>query len=118
MKGDDHCHFQWIMPPNAQKLELGEPSELGRKLARDYQAGTDLEAAWRSLKRSNRLVGGRFYTHARVIIEQDGDAGREVIKQALGRWGAERGRRLREEHEAAGVYPTLASFVSRHDMPA
>ena len=72
MKGDDHCHFQWIMPPNAEKLDLGEPSELGRKLARDYTASTDIEAAWLSLKRSNRLVGGRFYTHASVILERHG----------------------------------------------
>src|SRR5260221_10950472 len=38
MKGDDHCHFQWIMPPNARTLDLGEPSELGRKLARDRKS--------------------------------------------------------------------------------
>jgi hypothetical protein len=118
MKGDDHCHFQWIMPPNAKKLELGEPSELGRKLARDYQANSDIEAAWLSLKRSNRLVGGRFYTHASVILERHGDAGREVILEALRQWGADRGRRLLQEHEAAGIEPSLANFIRHHDMPA
>jgi hypothetical protein len=118
MKGDDHCHFQWIMPPNAQQLELGAPSALGIKLARDYHASTDLEAAWRSLKRSNRLVGGRFFTHASVILERHGDAGREVINEALGRWGKERGEKLRAEHEASGIQPSLASFIQHHDMPA
>jgi hypothetical protein len=118
MKGDDHCHFQWIMPPNAQRLELGAPSALGIKLARDYHASTNLEAAWRSLKRSNRLVGGRFFTHASVILERHGDAGREVIKEALGRWGRERGEKLRAEHEASGIQPSLASFIQHHDMPA
>jgi L-2-amino-thiazoline-4-carboxylic acid hydrolase len=118
MKGDDHCHFQWIMPPNAEQLELGEPSELGRTLARDYQASTDLEAAWLSLKRSNRLVGGRFYTHASVILDRHGEDGREAIIRALRLWGAERGRFLRQEHEAAGMEASLENFIRHHDMPA
>ncbi len=118
MKGDDHCHFQWIMPPNAQPLDLGAPTELGMRLARDYHAETDLEAAWRSLKRSNRLVGGRFYTHASVILERHGEEGRQVILEALARWGAERGARLRGEHEAQGIAPSIEAFVRMHDMPA
>ncbi len=118
MKGDDHCHFQWIMPPNAQTLELGEPSELGRKLARDYQASTDIEAAWRSLKRSNRLVGGRFYTHATVILDRHGDAGAEAIREAMKNWGTERGTRLRKEHLAEGIDLSLENFIRRHDLPA
>ena len=118
MKGDDYCHFQWVMPPNAPSLELGEPSELGKKLAQDYHASTDIEAAWRSLKRSNRLVGGRFYTHATVILERHGEAGREAIRDALANWGAERGQLLRKEHEAAGIEPSLNSFIRNHDMPA
>jgi L-2-amino-thiazoline-4-carboxylic acid hydrolase len=118
MKGDDHCHFQWIMPPNSEKLELGEPTELGRRLARDYSANTEIEAAWRSLKRSNRLVGGRFYTHASVILERHGAEGREAILEALANWGAERGRLLRREHEEQGIEPTLANFIRYHDMPA
>ena len=88
MKGDDHCHFQWIMPPNARKLELGAPSALGQKLARDYTAGSEIEGAWLSLKRSNRLVGGRFFTHAKVILERHGEDGENVIKAALAEWGA------------------------------
>lgn len=117
MKGDDHCHFQWVMPPDAQSIELGEPSDFGRRLARDYTADTDLEAAWKSLKRSNRLVGGRFYTHAGVILERHGDEGREVILEALERWGGERGRLLRQEHERAGHKPSVANFIRYHDFP-
>ena len=118
MKGDDHCHFQWIMPPNAEPLDLGEPSQLGRKLARDYQASSDIEAAWLSLKRSNRLVGGRFYTHASVILDRHGEEGRALILEALRRWGAERGTLLRREHEAEGIEPSVAHFIRHHDMPA
>lgn len=117
MKGDDHCHFQWIMPPNAERLELGEPSDFGRRLARDYSAESELEAAWRSLKRSNRLVGGRFFSHVKVILDRHGEEGREVIAEALRAWGAERGRLLRKEHQDAGVEISIASFIEHHDMP-
>jgi len=117
MKGDDHCHFQWIMPPNSETLDLGEPSPLGRRLALDYQDSSELEGAWHALKRSNRLVGGRFYTAARVLMEQHGEQGIEVIKDGLTRWGNERGRTLRQEHEAGGIPLNLVSFIQHHDLP-
>jgi len=60
MKGDDHCHFRWLMPPNATISERGEPSELGERLSDDYRATSEVEAAWKALKRSNRLLGGNF----------------------------------------------------------
>ncbi|MGW9333324.1 L-2-amino-thiazoline-4-carboxylic acid hydrolase [Bosea sp. NPDC055594] len=118
MKGDDHCHFQWIMPPNAAALPETDPTELGRRLARDYEAYSPVEAAWLSLKRSNRLVGGRFYVHARAIIERHGEAGREVIIEALRAWGSERGRLLAKEHAENGIAPSIESFIREHDLPA
>jgi len=118
MKGDDHCHFQWIMPPNAKTLELGAPTELGLKLARDYGGSSNIEAAWRSLKRSNRLVGGRFHSHASVILDRHGDEGREVILEGLQAWGAERGRLLRKQHEEDGIEVSLSNFIRYHDMPS
>lgn len=117
MKGDDHCHFRWVMPPNSEKLNLGESSALGRKLAADYVAASDLEAAWLSLKRSDRLMGGRFYTAARVLLDRHGEAGVEVLREALRNWGADRGRRLRREFDETGIEPTVQNFVRRHDLP-
>jgi hypothetical protein len=117
MKGDDHCHFQWIMPPDSEKLSLGEPSPLGQRLAQDYENSSDLEAAWHSLKRSNRLVGGRFYTAARVLVERHGEQGIEAIKDGLARWGADRGKILRHEHQVSGIPLNLMSFINYHDFP-
>ena len=117
MKGDDHCHFQWVMPPDAEKLDLGEPTELGRRLARDYQAESDIEGAWQALKRTNRLVGGRFVTAARVLVEKFGDDGVETIRDAMRRWGRMRGEHLRVEHEEAGIPISPASFMRHHDLP-
>jgi hypothetical protein len=117
MKGDDHCHFQWIMPPDAQRLELGAPSELGKRLARDYQATSDVEGAWQALKRTNRLVGGRYISHARAIIEKFGDDGRDTVRRGLRSWGRLRGEHLRKEHEAKGIARDALGFMRRHDMP-
>ena len=117
MKGDEHCHFQWIMPPDAETLALGEPDALGQKLARDYQPSGELENAWLALKRSSRLLGGHYVTLARPLIERHGDEGRAAMVDALERWGAERGRLLRQGHEAAAIEPGLAAFVRHHDLP-
>lgn len=119
MKGDDHCHFRWVMPPTAPKLELGEPTALGSRLAQDYRAESELEAAWKSLKRTDRLMGGWFYTLAGVILDRHGEAeGRDVILDALEKWGAERGSILRREHEELGIKRSAANFVCHHDFPA
>lgn len=118
MKGDDHCHFQWVMPPNAASLPITDPTSLGRRLARDYEAGSPEEAAWLSLKRSNRLVGGRFYVHARAILQRHGEAGREAICDALRAWGAERGAILAREHAERGIEPGIDNFIREHDFPA
>ena len=96
MKGDDHCHFQWVMPPTARTLDLGEPTELGHRLARDYQARSDVEGAWQALKRTNRLLGGRYATAAQVLIERFGERdARDTITNAMQNWGRLRGEQLR-----------------------
>lgn len=117
MKGDDHCHFQWIMPPGAEELDLGEATELGTRLAGDYTAASELEAAWLSLKRSNRLVAGRFVAIARTILERHPGHGQNVIRKGLRDWGTSRGEKLRAEHEAKGLRLSLRNFVEHHDFP-
>ena len=117
MKGDDHCHFRWIMPPASAAHDPGAVTPLGEKLAHDYNAASEIEGAWKSLKRSNRLLGGHFFTCARPIIERHGQEGRAAVAEALADWGADRGRRLRARHEERGRPLSLESFVADHDLP-
>lgn len=117
MKGDDHCHFRWVMPPNAEELDLGEPTELGLRLAKYYEATNETEGARMALKRCNRILGGRYTTAARVLVEQFGDKGLEVIKRGMRTWGEERGRILREQHIERGLEPSLANLMHFHDLP-
>ena len=118
MKGDDHCHFRWLMPPAAPALELGEPTELGTRLSRDYKAASETEEAWNALKRSNRLLGGHFFTCAIPIIERHGEEGRAAVAAALESWGRERGKKLRERQEERGTPISLENFIRDHDLPA
>ena len=117
MKGDDRCHFRWIMPPASAAHDPGAVTELGERLSDDYRAASEVEGAWKSLKRSNRLLGGHYFTCALPIIERHGEAGREAVAQALADWGAERGRRLRQRHEERGLTVSLESFIVDHDLP-
>ena len=87
MKGDDRCHFRWVMPGGAQAPDESEPTALGRRLAEDYKSDTDEEAARKSLTRSNRLVGGRYVTAARAILADFGDDGLGVVRDGMRAWG-------------------------------
>ena len=118
MKGDDHCHFRWLMPPNAKMGELGDPTELGERLSEDYRATSELEGAWKALKRSNRLLGGNFFTCAVPIMQRHGDDGRDAVCDALAAWGAERGELLQQRHLEKNLEPSLTNFVRFHDLPA
>ncbi len=117
MKGDDRCHFRWIMPGGAGALDQGEPTALGLRLAEDYEADTDEEAARKSLKRSNRLVGGRFVTTARAILDDFGDDGLGVVREGMRAWGRLRGEILRREHEKRGLGIDPVTLMRRHDFP-
>ena len=118
MKGDDHCHFRWLMPPNASVGELGTPTELGERLSDDYRATSEIEGAWKALKRSNRLLGGHFFTCAIPIMKRHGDEGRDAVCDALAAWGAERGALLKSRHQEKGIEESLINFIRSHDLPA
>jgi len=115
MKGDARCEFQWIMPPDSEELDLGEPTELGYRLARDYQPSSELEAAWMTLRRSNRLFGGWIISLAGAVLENHGEA--PVIK-AFQNWGSQRGHELCEHHKSNAIPVNAQNFMRHHDYPA
>jgi hypothetical protein len=114
MKGDEHCQFRWIMPPDASVLDTGEPTAFGKRLARDYAPASELEGAWMTLRRSNRLFGGWYIALAGVVMERHGH---EPIVEALRNWGADRGRRLRALHSEKGIPHDAKNFTRHHDLP-
>jgi L-2-amino-thiazoline-4-carboxylic acid hydrolase-like protein len=116
MKGDDHCAFRWIMPANARQLDLGEPSELGRRLARTYGGDTPAQSAVNAMLRTSRLVGGCYLTMTRPLGERHPATAAETRRRFLRTWAEERGRLMRRSHEARGIAPTPANFVREMDF--
>jgi L-2-amino-thiazoline-4-carboxylic acid hydrolase-like protein len=116
MKGDDHCAFRWIMPANAQRLDLGEPSELGRRLAETYAAETPEQGALNAMRRTSRLVGGCYLTMTRPLFERHPESAAETRRTFLRIWAEERGRLMRRRHEERGLEPTPANFVREMDF--
>ena len=104
-------------PTRATSIWARRPN-WGERLAVDYQAASDLEGAWKSLKRSNRLLGGHYFTCAQPVMDRHGAEGREAVIAGLTSWGAERGRLLRERHQAGGLALSAENFVRHHDLPA
>jgi hypothetical protein len=117
MKGDDRCHFRWIMPGGVTVLDMGAPTAFNHRLAESYKADTDDEAARKALLRSNRLVGGRYVTAARAILADFGDDGLGVVREGMRAWGQLRGEILRREHEKRGHEINTVSLMRQRDFP-
>ncbi len=118
MKGDDHCAFRWIMPANAASLDLGDPTELGRRLARTYVSDTAEQGAVNAMLRTSRLVGGCYLTMTRPLVARHPATAAETRRRFLQVWAEERGRRLRERHRERGIAATPANFVREMDFCA
>ena len=115
MKGDDHCHFRWVMPGTAREIDICPPSPLGLKLAQYYQAETPERGAYDALVRTSRLIGGRYWTMTEALFANHPEAEAEaVIRRFVRRWAAQRGQFLRDAHEIAGTPRAPASLL--HDL--
>jgi hypothetical protein len=117
MKGDDHCHFRWLMPPGAREIDYEPPSALGSKLARFYRADSPERGAYDALMRTSRLLAGRYWTFAEAIRAAHPPAEAEAcIRDALRAWALQRGTLLREAHEHDGVEPNAANLFLEMDL--
>lgn len=116
MKGDSHCSFRWVLPGGVEAFEAGEPTELGKRLARMYP-GTDTDPAEglrSALQRTSRLVAGRFLTYARSMETGEMPAG--VLDRAIEVWASQRGELLAEQLRAAGTPLTPAALIEHLDV--
>lgn len=117
MKGDPACKFSWIMPPQIKEIDFGPVTELGEKLAENYRVNSPHEAAVKALKRTARLLAGRFLTLAQQLNTAFGDQGKEVLSNGLRRWGHHRGQLLREQHESLSLRIEPSTLFNNFDVP-
>lgn len=117
MKGDDYCAFRWIMPADARDLALGEPTELGRRLAQTYEQATDEEGALNAMRRTTRLIGGCYMTMVNPLRERHSAAEAVAMQRAFLRaWSRERGELMRADHQARGIAISPANLVREMDF--
>jgi len=119
MKGDDHCAFRWIMPATARQLDLGEPTELGRRLAATYEQATPEQGAVNVMRRTLRLVGGCYMTIVNPLRERhNAEEADQILRNTLTVWARERGELMRADHQKRGIEITPANLVREMDFCA
>ncbi|MEM2894261.1 MAG: L-2-amino-thiazoline-4-carboxylic acid hydrolase [Candidatus Bathyarchaeia archaeon] len=76
------------------------------------------EEAAEQVRRVGYLFGLMFYHFANILTERLGEEeGVKLIKEAVKRFGLERGRRMREKADAMGLEPTPENFRKVSDLP-
>lgn len=117
MKGDDHCHFRWVLPANAREVDYAPPSELGSKLAQYYQADTVARGSYDALVRTSRLIGGRYWTMTKALfMRHPEDEAEAVVRRFVRNWATQRGEILRNDHQALGMELTAENLVREMDL--
>jgi hypothetical protein len=76
------------------------------------------EEAEEEVKKMANLCGLIFYHFANLLVEKFGEeAGTELVKEAVKRFGLERGNKVREEVLRRGLKLTLKNFGKFSDLP-
>lgn len=76
------------------------------------------EEAEEEVRKMGRLFGLMFYHFANLLVEKLGrDAGMELVKEAVKRFGLERGNKIREKVLGEGLELTLENFNKFSDLP-
>lgn len=65
-----------------------------------------------------RLFGLMFYHFSKLLVEEHGEKrGRELISEAVKRFGLDRAKRIRDEVTRVGLEPTLENYGKVLDLP-
>lgn len=76
------------------------------------------EEAVEQVRTMARLFGLMFYHFSNLLVEEFGEKrGRELISEAVKRFGLDRAKRVREEITKMGLEPTLENYGKVLDLP-
>jgi hypothetical protein len=71
------------------------------------------------MRRTSRLVGGCYLTMVRPLLERHPEAdARQMQRDFLRVWSAERGQMMRADHQARGLAITPANLIREMDLCA
>ena len=76
------------------------------------------DEAAEQVRRLGRMFGLMFYHFASLMVEEHGEErGRELVKEAVRRFGLERADQMRRKVLDMGLSPTLENFRKVSDLP-
>ena len=76
------------------------------------------EEATEQVRKLGRLFGLMFYHFSNLLVEELGEErGRELVREAVRRFGLDRARQVRERVVAMGLEPTLENYGRGADLP-
>jgi len=76
------------------------------------------EEAAEQVRKLGRLFGLMFYHFADLLVDEFGEErARELVKEAVKRFGLDRAAQVREKVVAAGLKPTLENYGRGADLP-
>ena len=123
-RGQDRCIFRWEMPYEAAERAAEQArrvSEAAKKAGKELEGerGPQEPDPARSYRAMARLLVV-FYHHAvdqllRTVGEEQTE---DMVRRAMGKWGAWRGEEMREDHERRGWPLNLETFITYFDEPA
>ncbi len=129
-RGQGKCVWRYTMPKESA-LKARELAEEYRKEAKNDDRAEDLlpigtSAPYRANATSTiayemeamRLVYFYHFISDYLIRLMGFNSAYYIIKEALRRWGANRGREMREDHQRRGWDLDVYNFIKYHDDPA
>ena len=76
------------------------------------------EEAAEQVRKVGRMFGLMFYHFAKLLVEEHGEKrGRELVKEAVKRFGLERAGDMKQKTIALGLNPTIENFKKVSDLP-
>jgi hypothetical protein len=91
---------------------------MGTEMSERFNKSLTHERAEEEVRAMARLFGLMFYCFAGTLVEKYGvDEGKSLIREAVRRFGLDRGEKMRNEANKAGLHPDLENFAKVSDLP-
>lgn len=114
-KGDDHCHFQWVMPGDAKEPEYIEPYP-GEDVLADWNYDSVADICTGSLRKMMRWYAAEIFYLRQVLTELVPDKAEEEFERLLKLWEDARAECIVERNPSVGE-TSPREFLEYVDVP-
>lgn len=116
MKREDRCDFNWLMPPDAK--EPGPVEHFpGQDVLADWQYESELDQAYKCLRRSMRVSAARIYFLWDALQEFHPQKAEKVFARIMELWAIERALTLKKEKNQSNWGDRPENLFVNFDYP-